>query len=103
MPGLNGTGPRGMGPMTGGARGLCTRYQPIYGSYGNPWFGRGLEIGWSYPRYPYQPYYSLYGRGYGYGIGYGYPYPRYPYMGFRYGYGLGMRRGWGWRVRKGRW
>lgn len=23
MPGFNGTGPRGMGPMTGGARGYC--------------------------------------------------------------------------------
>jgi len=23
MPGFNGTGPRGMGPMTGGGRGLC--------------------------------------------------------------------------------
>lgn len=25
MPGLDGTGPQGMGPMTGGGRGLCGR------------------------------------------------------------------------------
>lgn len=50
MPGLNGTGPNGMGPMTGGGRGLCNpragsprRYAPPqrvnyafpqYGTYG---------------------------------------------------------------------
>ncbi|RJQ37310.1 MAG: hypothetical protein C4555_06595 [Dehalococcoidia bacterium] len=26
MPGLDGTGPRGMGPVTGGGRGLCSPY-----------------------------------------------------------------------------
>ncbi|MDY6910902.1 MAG: DUF5320 domain-containing protein [Chloroflexota bacterium] len=46
MPGFNRTGPRGMGPMTGGARGLC-----------NPW-GRGT--GWGM------------GRGYGMGRGRGF-------------------------------
>lgn len=101
MPRLNGTGPRGMGPMSGGVRGLCTGYPPIYGWYDNPWFGRGGGSGWSYPRYPYQPYYPPYGGGYG--SGYGYHYPRDPYAGFRYGYGLGMRREWGWRERRGRW
>jgi len=45
MPGFDGTGPRGMGPMTGGGRGFC-------GPYG---FGRG--------------------RGRGYGFGMGMPYP----------------------------
>jgi hypothetical protein len=30
MPGFNGTGPQGMGPMTGGARGFCNPYnQPF--------------------------------------------------------------------------
>ena len=33
MPGLDRTGPAGMGPMTGGARGLCNPYSPLYGSY----------------------------------------------------------------------
>ena len=45
MPGFNGTGPRGMGPMTGGGRGSC-----------NP-RGRGVA-----PR----PYGAFQGRGYGY-------------------------------------
>jgi hypothetical protein len=26
MPGFDGTGPRGMGPMTGGGRGFCSPY-----------------------------------------------------------------------------
>lgn len=46
MPGLDGTGPMGMGPMTGGGRGFCS-----------PW---GVRAGW--------PPYS--GRG---GYAYGYP------------------------------
>jgi hypothetical protein len=33
MPGLDGTGPAGMGPMTGGARGWCNPYGPLYGGY----------------------------------------------------------------------
>ena len=33
MPGLDGTGPGGMGPMTGGARGLCNPYSRLYGAY----------------------------------------------------------------------
>ena len=52
MPGFNGTGPRGMGPMTGGGRGFC-----------GP---RGAETGlrrYGFPRRaPYaDPYYSPYG------------------------------------------
>jgi len=37
MPGFDGTGPRGMGPMTGGGRGFCS--VPGYGmpQYGVPW------------------------------------------------------------------
>ena len=45
MPGFNGTGPRGMGPMTGGGRGFCS-----------PW-GRGAAS---------RPYSAFQGRGYGY-------------------------------------
>jgi len=49
MPGFDGTGPRGMGPMTGGGRGFCS-----------PW-GIGAAL-----------------RGYGVppAVGYGYPYYR---------------------------
>ena len=45
MPGFDGTGPRGMGPMTGGGRGFCS-----------PW-GRGMwAVPWRYGAYgqPYQ-------------------------------------------------
>jgi len=59
MPGFDGTGPRGMGPMTGGGRGFCS-----------PW-GIGTAL-----------------RGYGVSpaVGYGYPYYRgagapYPFYG----------------------
>ena len=59
MPGFDGTGPWGEGPMTGGARGLCNtagaEYRPGYGRG----FGRGRGFG--------------YGRGFGRGRGYGYP------------------------------
>ena len=51
MPGFDGTGPRGMGAMTGGGRGFC-----------NPW-GRGANA---------RPYIRFQGRGYGrpyYGAG----------------------------------
>ena len=38
MPGFDGTGPRGMGPMTGGGRGFCSPWGwssgPVYGGYG---------------------------------------------------------------------
>lgn len=50
MPGLDGTGPNGMGPMTGGGRGFCS-----------PW-GIGMR-GRAFPRratYPY-PRYGNYG------------------------------------------
>ena len=46
MPGFDGTGPQGMGPMTGGGRGFCS-----------PW-GCGLRqytfprrVGYAFPRY----------------------------------------------------
>ena len=45
MPGFDGTGPRGMGPMTGGGRGFCS-----------PW-GMGVVS---------RPYGRFQGRGYGY-------------------------------------
>ncbi len=39
MPGFNRTGPRGLGPRTGGGRGLCNPRQTARGGYGT---GRGL-------------------------------------------------------------
>ncbi len=60
MPGFDGTGPQGAGPMTGGARGYCNPatagYAPRYGM--RPGYGRGL------------------GRGRGFGAGYGQGYGR---------------------------
>lgn len=34
MPGFDGTGPAGMGPMTGGGRGWCSPYGHAYTGYG---------------------------------------------------------------------
>ena len=67
MPGFDGTGPMGAGPMTGGSRGLCN---PAYAGYG-----------------------PVYGRGAGYGRGYGRGWGRGP--GFRRGFGAGFGRGGG--------
>ena len=55
MPGGDGTGPGGMGPMTGRAAGFCAGY-PVPG-YANPVGGRGMGMGW--------------GRGRGFGRGFG--------------------------------
>ncbi len=55
MPGFDGTGPRGMGPMTGGGRGFCAiplagnwpgyvgrgAYPPYGMSWGMPYYGAG--------------------------------------------------------------
>ena len=51
MPGFDGTGPRGMGPMTGGGRGFCSPWgigaqNRAYGftpgmGYGYPYYGAG--------------------------------------------------------------
>jgi hypothetical protein len=89
MPGLDGTGPRGMGPMTGGGRGLCNPYSPLnagasyrpwgYGAwtpYGVPWTPRGPYGAWG--AYAAQPY-----------MGFGFP----PRWGGRMGFGPGF--GWG--------
>ncbi|MCM8791510.1 MAG: DUF5320 domain-containing protein [Candidatus Omnitrophica bacterium] len=49
MPGFDGTGPMGMGPMTGGVRGFCV--SSVYGTGRRPFgrrlfFGRGGGRGW---------------------------------------------------------
>ena len=90
MPGGDGTGPLGLGLMTGRAAGFCAGYpvpgymNPIPGrgwSRGRGWGrGRGLGQGWFGSGYPYaSPYY---GGGYAYpsyGPGYGSPYGADPY------------------------
>jgi len=49
MPGLNQTGPAGMGPMTGRGRGMCDTERPVYragtGGYGGCDRGKGLGRG----------------------------------------------------------
>jgi len=73
MPRGDGTGPGGMGPMTGRAAGFCA-------GYGTPGFasapGRGYGMG--------------YGRGWGRGFGAGW--------GRGFGLGRGWGRGFGWRA-----
>jgi hypothetical protein len=46
MPGFDGTGPRGTGPMTGGGRGFCSPY-----SARASWrpFGISRRVGYNYP------------------------------------------------------
>ena len=43
MPGFDGTGPRGQGPMTGGARGFCAESIGVRGffPYRAGFYGRG--------------------------------------------------------------
>jgi len=55
MPGLDGTGPMGLGPMTGRGLGWCRFY---YGGY-SPGFWRGWFPGWGWG----------FGRGFGLGMG----------------------------------
>jgi len=75
MPFGDGTGPRGMGPMTGRGAGYCAGFgRPGFTNSipGRGWlgFGRGRRYGY--------PYAGRYGVATPY-MGYGYPYPyRYP-------------------------
>jgi hypothetical protein len=77
MPGFDGTGPRGTGPMTGGGRGFCAL--PVYGprpGYGTGFGrstrgGRGRGLARSMGR----------GIAYPYAYGAGMPYAQFPYMG----------------------
>jgi hypothetical protein len=83
MPRLDGTGPAGMGPMTGGARGWCNPYSPLragYAPYRPP-----------YPA-PVHPYYPGYPPAYGFGR------PRWGrgFWGRGLGRGGGRGRGRGW-------
>lgn len=61
MPGGNGTGPAGMGSMTGRGAGFCAGY--AVPGYANPVGGRGMGMGFSRGRGM--------GRGHGFGRGFG--------------------------------
>ena len=51
MPGFDGTGPRGMGPMTGGGRGFCAILG--YGvPWGTPYYGAGPATSGTMPFAP---------------------------------------------------
>jgi len=88
MPAGNGTGPMGLGPMTGRAAGYCAGY-PVPG-FMNPYGSRWLGSGYAPYGGPYAagapgayPYYAPFpGRGLGLGWGRG-----------GWGMGLGWRRG----------
>jgi len=67
MPRGDGTGPGGMGPMTGRAAGFCAGF-PVPG-YANPVGGRGMGMGWGRGFRG-----GGFGRGFGWGrAGYGLP------------------------------
>jgi hypothetical protein len=97
MPLGDGTGPAGMGPMTGRAAGFCAGYSVP--GYMNPIVGRAGFYGAGGAAF------GPYGAGlYGYGAGYGMPYGGYgmPYAGWGnpwlrrgFGFGRGFGRGWG--------
>jgi len=55
MPGMDGTGPRGMGPMTGGGRGLCNPMWRGFWGGANPWRGYGYgRYAWgTWPAWPF--------------------------------------------------
>ena len=90
MPGFDGTGPSGMGSMTGWGRGFCNPSRTAYGPtpalrYGFRGYGRGFGQGRAFrggvgP----DP-----GRGRGYGRGFG-MFRDYSSMGRRYGGSYGM-------------
>ena len=82
MPFGDGTGPAGMGPMTGRAAGFCAGY-PVPG-YMNPVMGRAGFYGASMPAVG------------PYGAGYGMPYGSWGNPWFRRscGFGRGFARGW---------
>jgi hypothetical protein len=48
MPGFDGTGPMGAGPMTGGARGFCNPAAAGYGGWSARSFGYGPTYGSPY-------------------------------------------------------
>ena len=70
MPGGDGTGPLGLGPMTGRRAGFCAGYSVP--GYANPGFGRGFGYGRGFGR-------GRGGWGRGFGRGFGFGWAGYPY------------------------
>ena len=118
MPGFDGTGPRGLGRMTGRGFGYCAGYSPTnYSPYGYqqpmmPSLPSAYPYQPSYTQYPYQPaqqagypaampiqqpYYGNLpfgpGPGYGRGLGLGWGRGFGPGSGYGRGLGIGWRRG----------
>ncbi|MDY7031917.1 MAG: DUF5320 domain-containing protein [Thermodesulfobacteriota bacterium] len=84
MPGFDGTGPRGFGPMTGRGMGRCNpRFQGMETPYGGYPYGQGYGYPPPYGAAPY----GGFGWGGGFRRGFGF--------GRGFGRGFGMRRGWG--------
>ena len=92
MPGFDGTGPRGLGPMTGGGRGFCN---PAFGGVRSPYmgypYGTPYGGGAPYGTFPYPPFQTSPYGGLGWGRGMG----RGPGLGRGMGRGFGMGRGMG--------
>ena len=91
MPGFNGTGPAGMGPMTGRGRGYCNPSQTAYGpaTEGGPgYFGPSYAQG--------------FGRDQGSGRGRGFSSGFRPGSGRGQGYGTGIGRRGAYPARRGR-
>ena len=99
MPGFNGTGPAGMGSMTGWGRGFCNpsrtaggpapKLRPGYRGYG---YGQGFGGGFGQGRCFRGGFGSGFGRGRGYGRGFD-PRGAYPSMGRWYGSSYAMNSG----------
>jgi hypothetical protein len=91
MPGFNGTGPAGMGPMTGWGRGVCTPSRIAYGQtpvlrpgYRRYGYGQGFGRGFGQGRFFRCGFGPGFGRGRGYGRGFD-PRGAYPAPGKWYG------------------
>ncbi|MGQ9733283.1 MAG: DUF5320 domain-containing protein [Candidatus Zipacnadales bacterium] len=100
MPGFDGTGPMGLGPMTGGGRGFCVLPLgappvPLTFGYTAPWFG-AMRYPYQAPVYPFaygagiMPWWPRWGMGLGLGVGRGRG------LGMGLGRGLGFRMAWPW-------
>lgn len=79
MPGFNGTGPAGMGPMTGGGRGFCNPSGAAYGpapAWGPGYSGAGYGMGFGRGRDFSGGYRPGFGRGFRPGVGGGRGYGR---------------------------
>ena len=88
MPGFDGTGPLGQGPMTGGGRGFCAMPNRAYGPS-----GYGVRAPYHYPSFGPSPVYGYGGYGPVLGAGRG----GLPWGGGRgrvFGGGRGFRRWW---------